>query len=128
MATANDGPTVMATVDHLARPDGFTPAELSAELASGGRVVCFEYCISLIIVTLRRESGPVRVRRGRWAWVRGLPFSLISLILGWWGIPWGLVFTPVVLWVNFGGGWDVTSRYRESPGGPVSTSGTAGAT
>jgi hypothetical protein len=40
--------------------------------------------------------------------MKGLPFSLLSLFLGWWGIPWGPIYTVQALWVNFSGGKDVT--------------------
>ena len=35
-------------------------------------------------------------------------FSLLSLFLGWWGFPFGPIFTIWALVVNFGGGRDVT--------------------
>jgi hypothetical protein len=108
------GQADMATADHLARSAGLSPAELSAEIDKGGRIVRFEYCISLLIVTLRREAGPVLIRPGRWAWPHSLPYNLISVVMGWWGIPWGLIFTPLTVWNNFRGGRDVSSQFRES--------------
>jgi hypothetical protein len=97
---------------------GLTPAELSARLAAGGRVVRYEYCISLLIATLRRESTPVVLRSRQWAWLRGLPFSLISVVLGWWGVPWGLILTPLSLWANLCGGRDISSQVREAIASP----------
>jgi hypothetical protein len=40
--------------------------------------------------------------------LQGLPYTLISLVLGWWGIPWGLIFTPAAIFTNLCGGKDVT--------------------
>jgi len=37
-----------------------------------------------------------------------LGFTLLSLVLGWWGIPWGPIYTVQSLWVNAQGGRDVT--------------------
>ena len=34
----------------------------------------------------------------------------ISCALGWWGIPWGPIYTIQSLWVNFKGGKDVTQE------------------
>ena len=82
-----------------------------------GRLVCFEYCVSLLAVTLRRTSAPVAVPPGGRAWVRGLPYTLISLFLGWWGVPWGLLWTPAAIAVNFRGGHDVTGRLPAGRGG-----------
>jgi hypothetical protein len=86
-----------------------TLAELEHDLAAGGRFVLFECCISLIVITLRRPS-PVRfLRPGELGIVRGLPYTLVSLLLGWWGLPWGVIYTPLTLLTNLGGGRDVTA-------------------
>ena len=90
--------------------DGLTPAELDRELAAGGRFVFFEYCISLIALTLRRPSDIFFLRPYQYGIVRGLPYSLISLFLGWWGVPWGLIYTPLTLYTNLSGGRDVTAE------------------
>lgn len=76
---------------------------------SGLRAVRFEYCISLIAMTLRRESEIVILERGQSAFLAGLPYSLITILLGWWGIPWGIILTPRILWRNVRGGTPVTS-------------------
>jgi hypothetical protein len=65
--------------------DGLTPAELETALAAGGRLVFFEYCISLFVASLRRPSRIYLLRAGDSALVRGLPYSLVSLLLGWLG-------------------------------------------
>lgn len=87
-----------------------TPAQLEAELCGGARFVFFEYCISLIFVTLRRPSSVVLLRRGQRGLVRGLPYTLLSLLLGWWGLPWGLIYTPLAVFTNLRGGRDVTAE------------------
>ena len=92
---------------------GLSWEEVDAELAAGGRLVVYEYCISLIILTLRRPTDIYLLRAGEWGLVRGLPYSLISLLLGWWGIPWGIIYTPLTLITNFSGGRDITSQIRE---------------
>jgi hypothetical protein len=70
----------------------------------GERLVFFEYCISLIVVSLRRPSAVVRLRPGQRGWIKGLPYTILSLFLGWWCIPWGFVYTPLCLWTNLSGG------------------------
>jgi len=32
--------------------------------------------------------------------LQSLPFTLLSLLLGWWGNPWGPIYTIQSLWVN----------------------------
>jgi hypothetical protein len=92
--------------------ESLTIAQVQAELEVGGRFVIFEYCISLVLFTLRRPSDIFLLRAGERGLVRGLPYTLISLVLGWWGVPWGLVYTPQVLLTNLGGGRDVTEAAR----------------
>lgn len=90
--------------------ESMTPAALAAEIERGGRFVFFECCISLIVVTLRRPTAIIFLRHDESGWVRGLPYTLVSLILGWWGLPWGVIYTPLVLATNLAGGCDVTSE------------------
>jgi hypothetical protein len=66
--------------------------------------VFFEYCISLVFLTLRLPSKPWRA----WPWplrlLQALPYTVVTLLFGWWGLPWGLIHTPLVLWTNLSGG------------------------
>jgi hypothetical protein len=43
-----------------------------------------------------------------------LPFTLLSLVLGWWGIPWGPIYTIQSVVINFQGGKDVTKEVLAS--------------
>jgi hypothetical protein len=78
------------------------------EKAKEGRVVYYEYCISLVFLTLRRPSGLYHLRPGERGVWKGLPYVALSLLLGWWGIPWGLIYTPLTLWTNLTGGVEVS--------------------
>jgi hypothetical protein len=95
-----------------------TPLQIEEELSRGGRLVFYEYCISLVFLTLRRPSRVRLLRAGQSGVLRGLPYTLLTLLLGWWGIPWGVLYTPIVLLTNLTGGQDVTAdfpRLSESP-------------
>jgi len=92
--------------------DKVAPSEMEAHLASGGRFVYFEYCISLIAVTLRRRTKVLLLRPGESSFLRGVPPTLLSLLLGWWGVPWGLIYTPLVVLTNLSGGCDITAEVR----------------
>jgi hypothetical protein len=91
----------------------FSP-EQSAEPDPFDHWVVFEYCISLIAVTLRRPTRPIRLRVGQRAWVRGLPYVAISVAFGWWGLPWGVIYTPLTIYRNLAGGCDITAQVREA--------------
>ena len=91
---------------------GLSRADLERELAAGARFVFYEYCISLIVVTLRRPSAVYFLRGGSRGVLRGLPYVLLSLLLGWWGVPWGIIYTPLALVTDLTGGCDVTAQMR----------------
>lgn len=97
--------------------DQFIPL---AALGDGERLVFYEYCISLIFLSLRRPSALVRLRPGQRGWVRGLPYTMVSLLLGWWCVPWGFIYTPLTLWTNLSGGRPITAeesaRYAQTLG------------
>jgi hypothetical protein len=40
--------------------------------------------------------------------VKGLPFTRVWLVAGWWGIPWGPIYTVQSNYNNSRGGKDVT--------------------
>jgi len=85
-------------------------SHLQQELQQGAKFVMFQYCISLIVVTFKRSSNIYFISREENAIVKSLPFTLLSLLLGWWGIPWGPIYTIQSIWVNFSGGRDVTKE------------------
>jgi hypothetical protein len=88
--------------------EGLDRHQLSIELQKGAKFVIFQYCISIVIVTFRRPSDVYFIRPGESAVSKGIGFSLLSLVLGWWGIPWGPIYTIGSLYTNFSGGKDVT--------------------
>ncbi len=88
--------------------EGLSAQQINRDLENGGKFVYYEYCISIIIITFRRPSSVYFVRAGDSGIGRGLGFSLISLFLGWWGIPWGPIYTIGSFITNFKGGKDVT--------------------
>ncbi len=90
--------------------EGISRNDLRDEIRRGGRFVFFEYCISCLVLTLRRPSPICFIRKGQWSWVRGLPYTLLSLFGGWWGLPWGILYTPLVVLTNMVGGCDVTAQ------------------
>jgi hypothetical protein len=88
--------------------DGLDGSMMADELRRGARFVIYQYCISILIMSFRRPSNIYFVRAGQSAVGRGLGFSAISMLLGWWGIPWGPIYTIGSFITNFSGGKDVT--------------------
>ena len=87
-----------------------TDDEIRQAIARGARFVVFQYCVSCFVITFRRSSRTICfIRAGGAAWPHGLPWIILSLTLGWWGVPWGLPFTPAAVIANLLGGVDATS-------------------
>ena len=89
---------------------GLSDQEINNEIQRGGKFVVYEYCISIIIMTFKRSSDIYFIKAGEGSIAKGIPYSFISLIVGWWGIPWGPVYTIGSLFCNIRGGKDVTSE------------------
>ena len=89
--------------------EGMKYGEMEFEIQRGGKFVYYQYCVSLLILTFKRPSGIYFIRAEENAVVKGLPFTLLSFFAGWWGIPWGPIYTIQSFIVNFKGGQDVTS-------------------
>jgi hypothetical protein len=94
----------------LSKLESLNVSQVEAAVAAGGRLVFYEYCISFIILTLRRPSALYLLEPGDRGRVHGIPYALASMFLGWWGLPWGLIYTPLVMLTDLAGGCDVTDE------------------
>ncbi|MBN2500584.1 MAG: hypothetical protein JXB38_07410 [Anaerolineales bacterium] len=94
--------------------ENMTGSDLRTELNQGAKFVIYQYCISVLIMTFKRRSNIYFIRAGESALPNGLGFTILSLLLGWWGIPWGPIYTIQALVTNFQGGKDVTQEVLAS--------------
>ena len=99
--------------------DGLSAADLQEQVNSGGRFVYFPFTISLIVVTFKHTSGVYLVRKSKGAAIKAIPFTLISLLFGWWGIPFGPKYTIESIRTNMAGGKDVTDDVMATVAGYV---------
>ena len=97
--------------------EGLSDQEVHAQLANGARFVMFSYTVSVLVMTFKRNSPIFFIRPGEGTFAKALPYTLISLFFGWWGIPWGFIYTPMSLATNLGGGKDVTAQLLAVQGG-----------
>ena len=88
--------------------EGLSADELREELDRGARFVVYQYCISVVFLTFTRGTNIYFVRSDESRLVKGLPWTALSMVAGWWGFPFGLIFTPWVVGRNLLGGKDVT--------------------
>ncbi len=96
---------------------GLSAVDLQQEEEKGGRFVYFAFTISLIVVTFKRTSGVYLIRKGESAVAKGVPFTILSAVLGWWGIPYGPKFTLKSIRTNLQGGKDVTDEVMATVSG-----------
>ena len=99
--------------EYLKNVEGLTLAQLEHEIHQGGKFVFYQYCVSVLILTFRRPSDIYFIRAGTSAVTPGLGLTLLTLLLGWWGFPWGFIYTPMVLFSNLRGGKDVTAEVMQ---------------
>jgi hypothetical protein len=85
-------------------------SEVEQRVLAGGRYLIFQYCISILVMSFRRSSGIVYVPPGKDGASAAITNSLISLLVGWWGIPWGPIWTISTVFKNARGGTDVTQE------------------
>lgn len=90
--------------------ENLTTDQIHYELKNGAKFVIFSYCISVLIMTFRRSSSIYFIRPGESTFRHGFVYTLISLVLGWWGIPWGPIHTVTSVFSNSFGGKDVTAE------------------
>jgi hypothetical protein len=88
--------------------ENMTNQQLAEEIRRGAKCIMYEYCLSIVIMTFRRPSGIYLILPSESAVVKGLGFSAISFFLGWWGFPWGIIYTIGSFITNFRGGTDLT--------------------
>ena len=88
--------------------DNLSDAEISQEMAKGGKFVIFEYAISLLIVTFKRSSDVYFIKAGESTFKYSILFTLVTIVFGWWGIPWGPIYSIGSILTNVSGGKDVT--------------------
>ncbi|MDI9308650.1 MAG: hypothetical protein QM535_00430 [Limnohabitans sp.] len=84
--------------------------EINRELNNGAKFVVFEYCISILIMTFKRGTDIYFVKSDESAIKHSIGYTILTLLLGWWGIPWGPIYTIGAMFTNFSGGKDVTDE------------------
>jgi hypothetical protein len=94
--------------------EAMSPDQLNFELQRGGRFVIFHYAISIIVLSFRRPSAVYFIRSGESTLAKSIGFTILTLLVGWWGIPFGPIFTIQALVTNSRGGKDVTRQVLAS--------------
>ena len=97
----------MANIKNI---QGLTVNQLNKELNNGAKFVVFSYTISIIVMTFKRSSDIYFIPAGESTVKHSIPFTLLTMVLGWWGFPWGPIHSIGSLFTNLTGGKDVTKE------------------
>lgn len=98
--------------------EGMTTSQINTELSRGAKFVVFQYCISIVIMTFNRSSDIHFIKAGESTFSKSIGYTIISLIVGWWGFPWGPIYTIGSLFNNLNGGKDITQEVLQSVNTP----------
>ena len=99
--------------------EGLSAYDLQQEAEKGGKFVYFAFTLSLLVITFKRTSGVYLVRKGERIVSKGLPFTMISALFGWWGLPFGPKYTLESIRTNLKGGKDVTDEVMATVAGHI---------
>ena len=99
---------------HVKAIQNLNAHDIQRELDHGAKFVMYQYCISVVILTFKRPSAIYFVRTNENGIRYGWKYALISLFFGWWGIPWGPIYTIGTLFTNLSGGKDITQEVLQS--------------
>ncbi|TPN85177.1 hypothetical protein [Aquimarina algicola] len=94
--------------------EGLSMDDINRELSNGGKFVVFQYCFSIILMTFRRGSDVYFIRADESTVKHSIGFTLITFFFGWWGIPWGPIYSIGALASNLSGGKDITQEVINS--------------
>ena len=94
--------------------NGLTDQQVADEVRNGAKFVFYTYTVSIIVMTFKRPTDIYFVRADENRVAKGLGWTFLTLFLGWWGIPWGPIYTIGTLYRNLAGGRDVTEEVLTS--------------
>jgi len=87
-----------------------TEPEFRAQLISGKRYVVYQYAMSFVLYGFMHHTRIHMASSRKHAILKGLPWTLVSFLLGWWSLPGGPIFTVQCLINNLRGGLDVSGN------------------
>lgn len=89
--------------------DGLSVSQIRSMVNEGGKFVIFPYTVSIVVMTFKRSSSIYFIPPGENTIKHSYKHVLTNGVLGWWGIPWGPIYTIGSMYHHLSGGKDVTS-------------------
>lgn len=88
--------------------DGYSGSQLRELVANGGKFVTYKYCISIVVMTFNKPTDIYFIPPNSSRVKPALGYLATNFFLGWWGIPWGPIYTIGNIGSILSGGKDVT--------------------
>jgi len=89
--------------------EGLRVSEIQAMVNNGGKFVIFPYTVSIVIMTFKRSSSIYFIRPDESSFKHSYKHIALNGVMGWWGIPWGPIYTIQSIYQQLSGGKDVTA-------------------
>ena len=93
--------------------EGLSVSQIKELVNKGGKFVIFPYTISFVIMTLKRSSDIYFIRTEENSFKYSYSYVLLNFFIGWWGLPWGPIYTIGALYNHIIGGKDLTQLVLE---------------
>ncbi|WP_163408564.1 hypothetical protein [Flavobacterium ajazii] len=88
--------------------EGLKVSQIRDIVGQGGKFVIFPYTISFVLMTLKRSSDIYFIRPDENTFKYSYGYVLLNFFIGWWGFPWGPIYTIGSLYHHICGGKDLT--------------------
>jgi len=88
--------------------DGLRVSQIRDMVQQGGKFVVFPYTVSFVLMTLKRSSDIYFIKADENTFKYSYGYVFLNLIVGWWGIPWGPIYTIGSAYHHITGGKDLT--------------------
>ncbi|MBA3847080.1 MAG: hypothetical protein H0X45_10590, partial [Planctomycetes bacterium] len=65
--------------------EGLSDEEIGREIENGAKFVIFTYVVSIVVLSFKNLSDIHFVKSGESRVTKGAKYTLLSILLGWWG-------------------------------------------
>lgn len=90
--------------------EGLNVVQIKELVSQGAEFVYFPYTVSFVLGTVRRSSSIYFIRPDEGKFKYSYKHVGVNALLGWWGIPWGPIYTIGSMYHQLSGGKDVTQE------------------
>jgi hypothetical protein len=88
--------------------EGLSVSQVRDLVQQGGKFVVFPYTVSFILMTLKRSSAIYFIRPDENTFKYSYGYVILNFFVGWWGFPWGPIYTIGSMYHHIVGGKDFT--------------------